>query len=43
MAVALELLPESLLRDAVGLLVPLVEATGALVIFVGAPWAFVQR
>ena len=42
MAVALELLPESLLRDAVDLLVRLVEAAGALVIFVGAAWAFVQ-
>jgi uncharacterized membrane protein len=40
--VALELLPESLLRDAVDLLVRLVEAAGALVIFVGAAWAFVQ-
>jgi uncharacterized membrane protein len=37
-----QLLPESLLRDAVDLLVRLVEAAGALVIFVGAAWAFVQ-
>jgi uncharacterized membrane protein len=37
-----ELLPESLLREAVDLLVRLVEAAGALIIFVGAAWAFVQ-
>jgi len=37
-----QLLPESLLREAVDLLVRLVEAAGALVIFVGAAWAFVQ-
>ena len=42
MTAALELLPESLLRDAVDLLVRLVEAAGALVIFIGAAWAFVQ-
>jgi uncharacterized membrane protein len=37
-----QVLPESLLREAVDLLVRLVEAAGALVIFVGAAWAFVQ-
>lgn len=37
---SLELLPESALRDAVDLLVRLVEAAGALIIFVGAAWAF---
>lgn len=35
-----EVLPESALRDAVDLLVKLVEAAGALIIFVGAAWAF---
>lgn len=35
-----EVLPESALRDAVDLLVRLVEAAGALIIFVGAAWAF---
>lgn len=35
-----ELLPESLLRDSVDLLVRLVEAAGAVVIFLGAAWAF---
>ena len=42
MTLALELLPESLLRDAVDVLVRLVEAAGGLVIFTGAAWAFVQ-
>jgi uncharacterized membrane protein len=37
-----EVLPESLLRAGVDLLVRLVEAAGALIIFVGAGWAFVQ-
>jgi uncharacterized membrane protein len=37
-----QVLPESVLREAVDLLVRLVEAAGALVIFVGAAWAFVQ-
>jgi uncharacterized membrane protein len=37
-----EVLPESLLRAGVDLLVRLVEAAGALIIFVGAAWAFVQ-
>jgi uncharacterized membrane protein len=37
-----EVLPESLLRNGVDVLVRLVEAAGALIIFVGAGWAFVQ-
>jgi uncharacterized membrane protein len=37
-----QVLPESLLRQVVDVLVRLVEAAGALVIFVGALWAFVQ-
>ena len=37
-----ELLPESLLREVVDLFVRLVEGAGALIIFVGAAWAFVQ-
>ena len=37
-----QLLPESVLREAVNVLVRLVEAAGAVVIFVGAAWAFVQ-
>jgi uncharacterized membrane protein len=37
-----EVLPESLLREVVDLLVRLVEGAGALIIFVGAAWAFVQ-
>lgn len=36
------MLPESTLRDAVDVLVRLVEAAGALVIFVGAVYAFVR-
>ena len=36
------MLPESVLRDVVDLLVRLVEAAGAVVIFVGAAWAFVR-
>ncbi|PJE98051.1 hypothetical protein CUT44_02075 [Streptomyces carminius] len=35
-----EVLPESTLREAVDLLVRLVEAAGAVIIFVGAVWAF---
>jgi uncharacterized membrane protein len=35
-------LPESLLRDVVDVLVRLVEAGGAVVIFLGAAWAFVR-
>ncbi|MFI1712586.1 DUF1622 domain-containing protein [Streptomyces litmocidini] len=37
-----ELLPESTLRDVVDLAVRLVEFAGALIIFIGAAWAFVQ-
>ncbi|MFJ8145796.1 DUF1622 domain-containing protein [Streptomyces sp. NPDC096094] len=40
MVLSLELLPESALRDAIGFLVRLIESAGALVIFVGAVWAF---
>ncbi|MET8976421.1 DUF1622 domain-containing protein [Streptomyces sp. NPDC004539] len=36
------LLPESTLKDVVDTLVHLVEFAGALVIFIGALWAFVQ-
>ncbi|MEU9346466.1 DUF1622 domain-containing protein [Streptomyces sp. NPDC048278] len=36
------LLPESVLKDIVDTLVRLVEFTGALVIFIGALWAFLQ-
>ncbi|MCC3650952.1 MULTISPECIES: DUF1622 domain-containing protein [Streptomyces] len=42
MILSVELLPESWLRDAVGLLVRLVEAAGALIIFIGAVWAFAR-
>ncbi|GAA2311214.1 DUF1622 domain-containing protein [Streptomyces kunmingensis] len=37
-----EVLPESALHDVIGLLVRLVEAAGALIIFIGAARAFVQ-
>lgn len=37
---AVDVLSESALRDVVDLLVRLVEAAGALIIFVGAVWAF---
>ncbi|MER7896766.1 DUF1622 domain-containing protein [Streptomyces sp. NPDC096046] len=40
MTLSLELLPESALREAIGFLVRLIESAGALVIFVGAVWAF---
>jgi uncharacterized membrane protein len=39
---ALEILPESTLRDSVDVMVRLVEAAGALVIFVGALYAFLR-
>lgn len=39
---AVELLPESLLRSAVDLLVRIVEAAGAVIIFIGAVVAVVQ-
>ncbi|WP_189536417.1 DUF1622 domain-containing protein [Streptomyces roseolilacinus] len=42
MIVSVELLPESTLREAISLLVRLVESAGALIIFIGAGWAFVQ-
>ncbi|MEU0119781.1 DUF1622 domain-containing protein [Streptomyces bobili] len=42
MVLSLELLPESTLRDVIGFLVRLIESAGALVIFVGALWAFWQ-
>lgn len=42
MTVSMELLPESELSDAIGVLVRLVETAGALVIFVGALWAFAR-
>lgn len=37
-----EVLPESTLHDVIGLLVRLVETAGALIIFIGAAWAFAQ-
>ncbi|MFE9701425.1 DUF1622 domain-containing protein [Streptomyces sp. NPDC006270] len=37
-----EVLPESELRDFIGVLVRLVETAGALIIFVGAVWAFAR-
>ncbi|MGY0021067.1 DUF1622 domain-containing protein [Streptomyces sp. cg35] len=37
-----EKLPESSLHEVIGLLVRLVESAGALVIFIGAAWAFGQ-
>ncbi|MEV7015116.1 hypothetical protein C1708_06985 [Streptomyces sp. DH-12] len=42
MPLSMELLPESTLRDVIGLLVRVVESAGALIIFVGAVWAFAQ-
>ncbi|MER7309905.1 DUF1622 domain-containing protein [Streptomyces griseoluteus] len=42
MILSVETLPESTLRDAIGLLVRLIESAGALIIFIGAVWAFVQ-
>ncbi|MFV0131761.1 DUF1622 domain-containing protein [Streptomyces sp. HMX87] len=42
MTLSLELLPESALRDVIGFLVRLIESAGAVVIFVGAIWAFWQ-
>ncbi|WP_149179528.1 DUF1622 domain-containing protein [Streptomyces sp. TRM49041] len=42
MTLSLEVLSESDLREAIGLLVRLIELAGALIIFVGAVWAFVQ-
>lgn len=37
-----ELLPESGLREAIGVLVRIVESAGALIIFIGAVWAFAR-
>ncbi len=37
-----EVLPESILREVVDVLVRLVEAAGALIIFIGAIWAFLK-
>jgi uncharacterized membrane protein len=42
MILSWEVLPESDLRDAIGVLVRVVETAGALIIFVGAGWAFVR-
>lgn len=42
MILSWEVLPESNLREAIGVLVRLVETAGALIIFVGACWAFVS-
>ncbi|MFF8384045.1 DUF1622 domain-containing protein [Streptomyces kanasensis] len=42
MTLSFDLLPEEDLREAIGLLVRLVESAGALIIFVGAAWAFAQ-
>ncbi|MBH5334540.1 DUF1622 domain-containing protein [Streptomyces pactum] len=42
MTVSAEPLPESDLREVIGLLVRLIESAGALIIFTGAVWAFVQ-
>jgi uncharacterized membrane protein len=42
MILSWEVLPESGLREAIGVLVRLVETAGALIIFVGAAWAFAR-
>ncbi|MBA2552798.1 MAG: DUF1622 domain-containing protein [Geodermatophilaceae bacterium] len=42
MTASIEVLPESVLRDVVDVLVRVVEAAGALIIFVGAVIAFVR-
>ncbi|GAA2566108.1 MULTISPECIES: DUF1622 domain-containing protein [Streptomyces] len=42
MTVSVELLPESGLREAIGVLVRIVETAGALIIFIGAVWAFAR-
>lgn len=42
MHLSLEVLPESSLRDVIGVLVRVVESAGALIIFIGALWAFAQ-
>ncbi|MCH6161589.1 DUF1622 domain-containing protein [Streptomyces marispadix] len=42
MVLSWEVLPESGLREAIGVLVRVVETAGALIIFVGAVWAFAR-
>ncbi|MFJ8631218.1 DUF1622 domain-containing protein [Streptomyces sp. NPDC093568] len=42
MILSWEVLPESDLREAIGVLVRLVETAGAVIIFVGAVWAFAR-
>lgn len=42
MILSWEVLPESNLREAIGVLVLVVEAAGALIIFVGAVWGFAR-
>ncbi|MFE5815337.1 DUF1622 domain-containing protein [Streptomyces sp. NPDC056479] len=42
MILSWEVLPKSDLREAIGVLVRVVETAGALIIFVGAIWAFVR-
>lgn len=42
MSISWEVLPESDLQDAIGVLVRVVELAGALIIFVGAIWAFAR-
>lgn len=42
MILSWEVLPESGLREAIGVLVRVVETAGALIIFVGAAWAFAR-
>ncbi|WP_318199383.1 DUF1622 domain-containing protein [Streptomyces sp. SCL15-4] len=42
MTLSVEMLPESTLREVIGLLVRLIESAGALIIFIGGAWAFVQ-
>jgi uncharacterized membrane protein len=42
MILSWEVLPESDLRDAIGVLVRVVETAGSLIIFVGAAWTFVR-
>lgn len=42
MILSWEVLPESGLREAIGVLVRVVETAGAVIIFVGAVWAFAR-
>lgn len=42
MILSVEALPESTLHEVIGLLVRLIEFAGAVIIFIGAVWAFVQ-